>query len=294
PDNPVNNQSTISYRNVFNARQELIRIDHNLNSKWSLFGRYLQDSIPTVEPLGIFTSGVTIPGVASSTTNSPGRSVVVRATDIVTPNVLLDFGYSWSYGSIQNQITGSMSTENSPDVANATKSIMAYQPTLGRIPSITGALGTLNGTGPYNEYNKDHNIFGNVSWVRGKHAFKFGGTYHYYVKTENAAGTNAGSYTFNSTGAAAFYPVGSTSATQTLYNNAQAWANFLLGNAASFTQAAADITPYIRLNQFEAYAQDEFRLNQRLTLSYGIRYSYFPQPYNTNDALLSNFDPSQY
>jgi len=294
PDNPTNNQSTISYRNVFNARQELIRIDHNFSTKWSVYGRYLQDAIPTIEPLGIFSTGVTVPGVASSSTNSPGRSLVVRATNVLTPNVLLDFGYSWSYGSIQNQITGSMSTANSPNVASATSGIMAFPVTLGRIPSINGALGTLNGSGPYNEYNKDHNVFGNLSWVRGKHALKFGGSYHYYVKTENAAGTNAGSYTFNSSGANAFYPVGSTTATQALYNNAQAWANFLLGNAASFTQAAADITPYIRLNQFEAYAQDEFRLNQRLTLSYGIRYSYFPQPYNTNDALLSNFDPSQY
>ena len=294
PDDPTTNLSTLSFRNKFDARQELIRIDHNFSSKWSVFGRYLHDSIPTLEPLGIFTTNTFIPGVASSQTNSPGQSVVIRATDIVRPNFLLDFGYSYSYGSIQNVMTGSMNPANSPDVWGVTKSSLAFVPTLERIPTISGALGQLNGTGPYNEYNKDHNFFGNASWTKGKHAFKFGGSYHYYVKTENAAGNNAGTFSFNSNAADSLYASTATAATKSIYNNAQSWANFLMGKANTFTQAAADITPYIRLNQLEFFGQDDYRFNQRLTLSYGVRYSYFPQPYNTNNALLSNFDPTQY
>ncbi len=303
PDNPTTNLSTFSFRNVFNARQELIRIDHTLNDKWSLFGRYLQDAIPTQEPVGIFTTNSFLPGVSNSSTDSPGKSVVIRATDIVSSKVLLDFGYSYSYGGIKNQMNGYMNPANSPDVKAAVAGKLAYTPTLARIPSIVGFLAStnpngtavrLNGTGPYDEANKDHSVFGNVSWLQGRHNLKFGGTYHYYIKTENAAGDNASTFNFNSTGAAAFYAGSTAAATKAIYNNAQTFANFLMGKASSFSQAAADITPFIRLNQFEFYGQDEFRWTPRLTLSFGLRYSYFPQPYNTNSALLSNFDPTQY
>src|SRR5207248_8280216 len=39
-------------RNIFNYREENVRIDHNFNSKFSVFGRLLDDSIPTQEPAG--------------------------------------------------------------------------------------------------------------------------------------------------------------------------------------------------------------------------------------------------
>jgi hypothetical protein len=37
-----------------------------------------------------------------------------------------------------------------------------------------------------------------------------------------------------------------------------------------------------RYNEFEAYAQDSWRLRQDLTLTYGVRYQYYPAPYETN------------
>src|SRR5579883_3186502 len=60
-------------RNTFNYREESLRIDHTFSSKLSLFGRYLDDSIPTQEPGGLFT-GLGVPGVATTSTNSPGRN----------------------------------------------------------------------------------------------------------------------------------------------------------------------------------------------------------------------------
>ncbi len=52
-------------RNIFNGRQEVVRGDHVVNSKFSVFGRYEHDSIPTQEPGGLFTGGV-LPGVATT------------------------------------------------------------------------------------------------------------------------------------------------------------------------------------------------------------------------------------
>jgi len=53
--NTVDNTLTWVGRNVFNYREENVRIDHNVGSKLNVFGRFLDDSIPTQEPGGLFT-----------------------------------------------------------------------------------------------------------------------------------------------------------------------------------------------------------------------------------------------
>lgn len=60
-------------RNLYNTRQELVKIDHTFNQKHSAYVRFINDTIPTTEPGGLFT-GATVPGVAVTNTNSPGRN----------------------------------------------------------------------------------------------------------------------------------------------------------------------------------------------------------------------------
>src|SRR5438477_5240460 len=57
--------------NVFNARQEVYKVDHLFGQKFQISGRFENDNIPTVEQGGLFT-GSALPGVATTNTNSPG------------------------------------------------------------------------------------------------------------------------------------------------------------------------------------------------------------------------------
>ena len=43
------------------------------------------------------------------------------------------------------------------------------------------------GYGPYNEQNRNYTFFDNVTWIKGRHTFKFGWNTNRYNKTENAA-----------------------------------------------------------------------------------------------------------
>ena len=62
---PANGVATFTAPvNVFNARQELYKIDHSFGPKLSLSGKFLKDSIPTVEPGGLFTASF-LPGVST-------------------------------------------------------------------------------------------------------------------------------------------------------------------------------------------------------------------------------------
>ena len=258
------------------SRQELIKIDHTFSPHQAFWVRYVQDSIPTQEPGGLFT-GAVIPNTATTNTNSPGQNLSVRSTSSFSSSLLNEAGWAFSYGAILSDPTGLMAAVNSPDI----KVPLPFPVTLARVPALSiNGLSSLTGYGPYRDYNRNHNIFDNLTKLLGKHTLKAGVSINFYQKTENAAGANAGSFSFLSTPR----PTG-TSVVE------QAWANFLLGNAATFSQASLDLTPDMRARQFEAYFQDDYRVSGRLTVNIGARYSMFRQPYDANH-LLTNFDPA--
>ncbi|HZS46429.1 MAG TPA: TonB-dependent receptor [Blastocatellia bacterium] len=268
-------------QSIFNHRQDLIRIDHNFNSKVSLSGRYLNDSIPTIEPGGLFTGDV-LPGVATTKTNSPGRSLVLRSVQTFRPTFLNEIGYAFSYGAIISDTTGLEASVNSPDI----QVTLPFKSTLNRVPGISNGMSAIAGFGPYRDFNRNHNIFDNVTKIVGAQTLKFGLSLNFYQKTENAAGNNVGTYAFSTSRS----NDGTTAGTLA---QQQGWANFLLGNVATFTQASEDITPDIRARQHEFYFQDDWRIKSNLTLNMGVRYSMFRQPIDKNGE-LTTFDPALY
>ncbi len=265
---------------VFNYQEEMYRVDHNVNDKVTLTGRFLNDKIPTVEPGGLFTNG-SLPGVSTTATNAPGKNWLGRVTVAITPALYNETGYAYSYGAIVSNPTGLMNIANSPDAAAAVT--LPYKSTLVRVPSIDFQdFSGLDGFGQYRNFNSNHNFFDNLSWVRGSHSLKFGISYDNYEKRENAAGNNTGSFYFDATGK----PKGGD-------DFQQEWANFLQGFASNFTQDSKDYTADINDNSYEFYAQDEWRPTPRLTISYGFRYSLFLPPTDGHNS-LTNFDPRAY
>jgi hypothetical protein len=279
---PNNPDGTLTWtgRNVFNYREENVRIDHNFNSKISVFGRFLDDQIPTVEPGGLFT-GLGIPDVATTSTNAPGRNISIHGTVTFSPTLLADMGYAYSYGAVISRPSGLELSANSPDV----------QPTLpfGLAPSLPSlnfneTQGT-GGFGPYNDYNRNHNAFFNLTKALGKHSLKFGASFNYYTKDENVNGFGllSGQYFFSDT-----VPGGPATTQGT---SEQEFANFLTGNVSSFNQTNIDFRALVHQRQWEFFGQDEWRITPHFTLDYGVRYSLFEAPTYGN-GLLTSFDPA--
>src|SRR4029079_7010564 len=91
PNSPTDpNGLIVAVRNVYNFRQEIARLDHRLTNNTDLFFRFDDDSIPTIEPNGLFTNASQFPGVGTTSTNSPGRSYIGHATIRFSSNSLLD------------------------------------------------------------------------------------------------------------------------------------------------------------------------------------------------------------
>jgi hypothetical protein len=262
-------------RILYNFREELIKIDHNFGPKLALSFRYMTDAVNTQEAGG-YQVNSPLPGISTSATNTPGRGTMARATSSLTPSLLNEAGFAYSYGAKLSGPIGLDGAAMSPDV----KVTLPYPSTLGRIPALAiSQLTSITGFGPYVNYNRNFNWFDNLTKISGRHTLKLGVAYNYYQKTENSANTNAGTFTFSSTPR----PTGTPQAMQN-------WANFLLGNVTTFAQTSIDLQPDMRMSQFEAYAQDDIRLWPNFTLDVGVRYSLFRLPFD-NRHMLTNFDP---
>jgi len=292
PSDPTTHQLFTVFRSQFKTRQELVRVDHVFGPRWSMFVRFLNDSIPTKEPGGLFT-GAVLPGVSNTATNSPGRSWVVKSVNTFTPSFLMEAGYAYSYGAIISRVEGAVSSSKSTITTP-----LPFTVTLGRIPatSFTNGASTVTGFGPYDDFNRNHNVFANFSKLFSRHTFRFGFSYNHYQKTENAGGNNPGTFNFNANGAVTTDPVTGAALTGTALADArfqQTWANFLLGDVNLFTQASLDLTPDIQTNQLETYVQHTWKVRPNLTLDFGLRHSLFRQPHD-NNKMLTTFDPSAY
>ena len=280
----------------FNYQEELYRVDHTFSDKISVMGRFLNDKIPTQEPGGLFTNA-NLPGVSNTNTNSPGKSWMGRVTWAITPKIYNEGGYAYSYGAIVSQPAGLDTQANSPDVVPSLT--LPFKSTLLRIPDLNFAdFESVTGFGQYLDFNRNHNVFDNLNVIRGNHSLKFGISYNHYNKNENSAGNSAspanGAFTFDESNvlqdADGNCIGGGTDGNCAAY---QDWANFLLGNAAGFTQQSTDLTADIIENTYEFYAQDEYRVRPTITISYGLRYSLFNPP-TDGKGILTNFAPSTY
>jgi Carboxypeptidase regulatory-like domain/TonB-dependent Receptor Plug Domain len=274
--------------NIFNDNQIIVRVDQAVGQKLNVFYRYIHDTFPLYLGTGGFVTSA-IPGVSATIEKNPGTEQLGHATYVFSPTLLADVGYAYSTNGINQTPIGAFTTANSPDV----KPTLPFVNTLGVIPTLsftgTNALTSLGSSGIYNDYNRNHNAFGNVTKTWGRNTIIMGATYDHYQKQENATGGNQGGFTFAiNTGVPAVAGLNTASQTDLSF------ANFLLGNANSgFSQASTAITVNIQESVLEAFVQDNWKIAPRLSLNVGLRYGYYGQPTDA-DGRINNFDPDTY
>jgi hypothetical protein len=282
-------------RGVFNFRQEMIRVDHRFSNKLSAYYRFENDTIPTVEPFGLF-SGSSLPFISTTKTNSPGRTHAGRATWSPSANSIFEFGASHSFGDVPSEITGLVNYGNSPDIVAALPQF-PFTVTRGKVPTIAGnGFSTIGSFGPYSDFSYNKSVFGTYTKIWGSHTMKFGSNFAWIRKHENAlpGDTNEGSYgavTSSPTVCTTLpnTPAGCDRVSGTSTTN-QLWANFLLGNFQTFNQSKFDLVADLKSNSIEAFAQDEYRFRSNITLYYGLRFSRYQSPWSV-DGRLTSFDP---
>jgi hypothetical protein len=272
-------QYLVSSPNINDTRQEVVRLDYDLSSRWRLTGRYTHDLSETRELGGLF-QGFAIPNVATTDTAVPGQVMSVGLKTIFGGNALNEFSYQNSSNKISTSNPDGTKGRRA-DYGLTIPEIFAENAT-DRIPSIAVAgLSTFGSAQIIGIEYINHSFTDNFSWQKGNHALKSGVLMTFEQKNENAANVTQGSFSFVAGG------------------GFSAFQNFLRGNrdgacaACSYTEAERDVTNNLRFSRYEMYAQDTWRVRTNLTVDLGLRYSLFPPLTDTNNMLVT-FDPAFY
>src|SRR5882724_1236465 len=79
-------------------REDLLRIDYNLSSKWRVWGHYLNNSDSITSQYGSFVLGANVP-LDPITDARPGRSIAVGATTVINSSTTneMTFGYGHNF-----------------------------------------------------------------------------------------------------------------------------------------------------------------------------------------------------
>jgi hypothetical protein len=146
-----------------------------------------------------------------------------------------------------------------------------------------------NSNQPLITNQNDFAIFDNLTWLKGKHTLKFGGSLTLRSREILNADTIVGAFAYTN---------GQTSncagrAAGCIVNNATGFdvASFLLGYANTKNRNLFDANTYTETRpEYGLYVQDDFRPSSRLTVNVGLRYDLYP-PYVEKDNRQSNWDP---
>jgi hypothetical protein len=111
------------------------------------------------------------------------------------------------------------------------------------------------------------------SWVRGNHYVQAGMVVSLGTARQNTFSASNGEWFFS--GQFTVNPI----------------ADYLLGDAATFTQASTVVRGYIHYPLYSPYVQDRWKVTRRLTVTAGLRFEFMPAPHEPR-GLEANFIPS--
>jgi hypothetical protein len=256
-----------------NVKEEIVRIDHQFNSKFSIFGHYLAEQIAQNFGTSMW-SGDNVP-TASNTFGNPSYSAVIHTTYVISPTLLNEVAFNYNGNRINILPTGILGIPS----GFSSNRIFTGPNNNDRIPEIhlAGYNNTdfTNASWPWRNKADDYQIRDDISWTKGAHQIKMGGSWAIYKKVQDLFGNTQGSFTFN--------------------NNftGNDFADFLLGSASGYNELAVQDKGYWNAVSWAAYVQDNWRVNNRLTLNLGIRWDGVPHTYEANNR-MGNFYPNLY
>jgi len=290
-------------------REELLRLDHSINSKWQAGFHYIHDEWDETTPVPQYAITQNSFPTIQNRFYAPGISVVGRLAAVFTPTFLNEFvaSYTNSHITLQDIAPVGVSLTRPPTLDgicggtgqcpmttifnNGSKGVDGVP----KLPGIAiagsnaeyGGLGFAADPGymPWEHSNPTYSFSDNVSKTMGRHNFQFGAQWIIFQRNQingpigAASGDTQGLLTFSNVRVN-----GSTG---------NSFADFLYGKESgspggdgaisSFQQDSGQARYRQRYQIVEPYFQDDFKVSPRLTLNLGLRLSLFGNFYELND-----------
>ena len=243
-----------------------VRLDWRAADKDSFFARYSYGQ-------DVLTKGSLFPnlpaGSGSGTNPIHPRGEAFGYTRVLTANLVNEFRYGHVY-----DFYGYVPPFNSiPLSANLGIANANRTPLLGGGAAINGGTLAYTGDGgPYTVAQTSNQFVDDLSWVKGQHTLKLGGTIDKRQVSFFHGANDKGLFDFSGKQFTGF-----------------SMSDMLAGFAGSYSIGVA--TGYFVTENWETgyFTQDDWRVNRRLTLNLGLRYDLFTFPYEVHNY-QSDFD----
>jgi carboxypeptidase family protein/TonB-dependent receptor-like protein len=283
---------TASLNNPTPWREENARGDINLSKTLTLMLKFTNDSWTLGTPSAGFGWGSNPFGVIDESWVQPGRIAAAKLSKTIGASAVNDFQFSYS----ANRITIEPSNVSLEQQIN--NAIPWAYPTSGKKfgdkgPSAWfdsgwggGHLPSVWTIAPWKNTLDHYTWQDDFSVVRGRHTLKFGGLYRRSAKNEQNPNQEFGGIFGN----AGYQGNGTSNAFFTGYDVADLE---LKNMAISMQETNTILINDIRWYDAGFYAADNWRVNNRFTVNYGVRYELLPNPYFADD-LYTSFNPSAY
>jgi hypothetical protein len=263
------------YDDQTQTQEVLGKLDHNIGNAHRLQGSYFHMWGELLYPMTNSTTNHT-PAWGPQTNGLAQDTLSIQHVWTVRPTLLLESRFSLSNHKLNRQ--SNQLGRNLADFGaiwpNSTQDGRKYLPYL----NVSNAFSTAQGTlGLFEQRNKDFRS--TMTWVKGRHNLKFGGEYQYRSLPQN---NDQDSASFAFTGQfSSTTPAGAATGTGTY---GYAVADFLMGRIGTFSVTGrSPVYPYSWMYFF--YAQDEWRISRKLTLTPGIRYETYSQIRDSQDNI---------
>jgi hypothetical protein len=264
--------------------QNLTRIDYNISSSWRAFGRYIAVANDQVLPYGSFVLATNMPDFNVLLPN-PRTSYALTVTGSISPTLIFEATIGGSHNSIDINPANTKFNKTALGLTG----IPVIYPNAVQIDSppqfvfggrISNAPNIGSNNAPFYNFNTTRDWTASISKIAGPHSIKIGAFWQNSFKPQSSFANNNGQYNFADN-------------TNNPLDTGFGFANAATGVYNSFNQASGYFIGKYRYNNVEWYAQDNWKVNRRLTLDYGMRF-YWIQPQYDEDLQTANFLPNRF
>ncbi len=281
-------------------REDLLRFDYQATDAWRITGRMLKTKNDQEQPYGTTWAGAGSNNLDTIDTlfQTPGSNYLLSATGILNSTTTLELSWGRAHNSLDFTVRNPLLTRSAADLTGIPLLYPDavqddYIPDLrfngGRLsPSDGNARGAAGyfqtDRGPFTNENTTHDVVVNLTKVMGPHTGKVGFYFQSSYKPQSIFSS------FNS-------QIDFVDDANNPFDTGFAYANAATGVFRTYTQASKYALPEWRYKNVEWFAQDNWKITDRMTLDYGVRFYYLTPQWDTtlqaSNFLPDKFDPSK-